>query len=515
MSGFRQPEVARGQIVLWETRLDEAVALDHSVRLFDALLRAEAFAATFKDWESEYDLSEGQPPYHPRDLTALYLYGQMNRLRSSRQLEVACGNRLDVIWLLSGQHPDHATIAGFVARHQVRLRQIHKDVLQVAQAAGLLKLRHVAYDGTKLGADAGKGSVRNATQLAAEKEDLEARVAALEREWEENERREQALWGDELAHGASESEPLPRRLARLKERQERLQRALENIQRRAAASREEHPPKPIASITDPDSRVMSSKEGGSRPNYNAQVGVDAASGLIVAAEVCDEAEDSAQLVPLLDQTQATLKTQPEAVSADSNYATGPNLAELEKREITGHLPCGETAAPAGVPVNAAEWAALPKDAQGRIPKEVFRHNADADEYVCPLGQRLKYKGTSTVQKISGVRQRRKYVCGACRECPQHRQCCQNPVRGRTIIRDQYEPQRERMRAWLATAAGQAGYQLRKETVERRFGFIKHVLGVRRFMRRGIEAVRTEWLLLCTAVNVAVLLKHWREVRAVL
>jgi transposase len=515
MSGFRQPETRREQIVLWAERLDEAVPADHSVRLFDQLLRAEAFAATFKDWEAEYNLTEGQPPYHPRDLTAVYLYGQMNRLRSSRQLEAACGNRVDVIWLMSGQRPDHATIAGFVAKHQVRLRQIHRDVLGVAQAAGLLKLHHAAYDGTKVAADAGKKSVRTAAQIAAEAQDLEARVTAMEKEWAENERREQTLLGDELTQVPNESEPQPRRLARLKERQARLQRALVNIQRRAAVATGTVVPKPIASVTDPDSRVMPNKEGGSRPNYNAQVGVDADSGLIVAAEVCDEAEDSTQLVPLLEQTRATLAAQPEEVSADGGYATGSNLAELEQRHIQGYVPCGADATPAAVPVSAAEWATLPKAAEGRIPKDVFRYDPVADEYVCPMGRKLKYHHQERVARRSGTRMRRHYVCRACPQCPHQRECCENPVRGRTIKRDQYDEQRERMRSWMATAAGQSGYQLRKETVERRFGLIKHVLGVRRFMRRGIEAVRTEWMLICAAVNVAVLLKRWKEVQAVL
>jgi hypothetical protein len=118
-------------------------------------------------------------------------------------------------------------------------------------------------------------------------------VADLEREWEENERREKPLLGEELVCAPTESEPLGRRLAQMKARQERLQRALANIERRQAESTHNPPPKPIASRTDPDSRVMPSKEGGSRPNFNAQLGVEAGSGLIVAADVCDAAEDSA------------------------------------------------------------------------------------------------------------------------------------------------------------------------------------------------------------------------------
>jgi transposase len=199
VSGFRTPEIPRAQLVLWEQRLEDALPPDHALRLLDVRRRSRAFAATFKEWEAEYDLTEGQPPYHPRDLAALYIYGTRSRLRSSRQQEAACYNRLDILWLLSGQPPDHAAIAGFVKRHPQRLRHIYRDVLKVAVAAGLRKLQHVACDRTKIGADAGKGSVQGQAEVEAELHTLDARLEALERAWQENEQREQALWGHELA----------------------------------------------------------------------------------------------------------------------------------------------------------------------------------------------------------------------------------------------------------------------------------------------------------------------------
>ena len=105
MSRFRTPEVPRAQIVLWAHRLEDALPADHQVRHLVFLLHSAAFAATFGEMEASYVLQRGQPPYHPRDLTALYLYGMLHRIRSSRQLETACHSRLDVIWLMQGQTP--------------------------------------------------------------------------------------------------------------------------------------------------------------------------------------------------------------------------------------------------------------------------------------------------------------------------------------------------------------------------------------------------------------------------
>jgi transposase len=114
MSGFRTPEIAREQMVLWERRLEDAIPDDHQVRHLDLLLGSAAFSETFRKMERSYVLNLGKPPYHPGDLASLYLYGMLHRIRSSRQLEDACHCRLDVIWLMKGQTPDHSTIADFV-----------------------------------------------------------------------------------------------------------------------------------------------------------------------------------------------------------------------------------------------------------------------------------------------------------------------------------------------------------------------------------------------------------------
>ena len=102
MSGFRTPEIPREQMVLWERRLDDAVPDDHQVRHLDALLSSATFAKTFREMELRYALNRGKPPYHPRNMAALYLYGMLHRLRSNRRLEDACHARLDVIWLMQG-----------------------------------------------------------------------------------------------------------------------------------------------------------------------------------------------------------------------------------------------------------------------------------------------------------------------------------------------------------------------------------------------------------------------------
>jgi transposase len=538
MGGFRQPELNREQAVLWSHRLDDAIPADHPVRLFDELLHSEAFADSFREWEQAYDRLAGQPPYHPRDLAGLYLYGMMNRLRSSRQLESACHNRLDVIWLLSGQTPDHSTIAAFVTRHGKPLRKLFRNVLAVGLKAGLIKLDHVATDGTKIEADAGKGSVRSEEKIRSWLGHLDEKIAALQAEWEKNEHQEAALFGEQAPWAPRGNDTPEKRLAKMQQQQARLKEALAEMARRQEEAAGEI--QAIASTTDPTSRSMKDKEGRVKPNYNAQMTVETSVGMIVAEAVNDAAEDSGQLTPMLEQVEANCGEKPAAASADSQYNTGPELAKLEEKGIAAYLPDTGTnsesgpkddtqeaalsAARAGETLSEAQWSALPRDSKGLIDKSAFAYDRASDTYRCPAGQSLPVLRTSQdAKKKGGVVVRTQYgfathASGSpppCASCAHAAACCRDPAKGRTLNRDQYEDHRERLRTRMNSDAGRALYKRRKETVEPRFGQIKHGLGVRRFLRRGLEKVRIEWSLVCTAVNIGILLRHWKEVAAVL
>lgn len=531
MSGFRKVDMPREQFVLWEQRLDDAVPLDHPVRHVVELMNSDAFAETFREWERHYMLVEGKPPYHPRDLAGLYIYGMMNGIRSSRQLEGACYNRLDVIWLMEGQHPDHSTIADFVKNHGRHLKRVFRDVCHVAIRAGLIRLGHVAVDGTKIEADAGKKSFHKAQYLADDLAVVDEQMAALEKEWDANEAREKNLFVQEVPWCPQGGLSNKKRLAAMKRKQAQLSACLSAIQRRREACASSRKPKAIASTTDPDSRIMRDKEGRRKANYNGQVATDTACGMIVAEDVNDATEDSGQLIPMIEQVAVNCGRLPREVSADSQYNTGPNLAALEEKDVVGYLPAAGTnsevsheVSPAtqavekahrGEPLTDEDWLALPRSGK-QISKAAFRYDKEADVYVCPAGERLGNFRSSYDRRNWGMARCRQYGgCSACTTCAKRLTCCQNLKKGRTITRDPYEPYRERMRLRMSESRSQRRYALRKQTVEPRIGEIKHVRGVRRFLRRGRCAVRCEWTLVCTAVNVGILLRHWAEVAAVL
>jgi len=278
-------------------------------------------------------------------------------------------------------------------------------------------------------------------------------------------------------------------------------------------------------------------EGKSKPNYNGQLAVDTEHGVVVATQVNDEPTDSGQLTPMLKEVEQQCGRLPAEVSADSQYNTGPELAAVEAMKVVGFLPdSGECSGPRkgknpeeqkkteealaavrrGEAITVEQAAALPQDDRGRIDKSVFPYDAEKDEYRCPRGQTLKYVRSSQDRKKSGVVLRRQYGgCAACSTCPLASRCCHDPQKGRMINRDQYEEHRERLRARMNSEEGRQRYKKRRETVEPRIGWAKRGFGVRRFLRRGLEAVSTEWSLLATAMNLSILLKHWEKVMAVI
>ncbi|MBC7771657.1 MAG: IS1182 family transposase [Pyrinomonadaceae bacterium] len=528
MAGFRKPDVAREQLVLWTHRLDDSLPADHSARLVDELFGSSAFKPLFADWARQYHLLEGQPPYHPRDLAMLYCYCMLNRIRSSRQMECACSNRLDVIWLMSGQKPDHSTISAFVRANHKRVKDLFGQVVRVGIEAGLITLRHEAVDGTNIEASAGRGLVYKESTILKQDQDIEKEIAQLEKEYQDNERREGLLCVTDAA-----DVPEDERLRRLREKRGRLRQALGAIQRRRdEKSREDVPdPKPIASTTDPDSRVMKDKEGRSKPNYNAQVVVDAGEGgalMIVAADVNDAANDSGQLMEMIAQTQETCGKLPEEFSADAGYNTGRELADLEEQKIRAYVADKSDgirtkenqdavrAVREGRTLSLPQIEALPIDPHTKLlHRSCFAYNQQADIYRCPAGQTLTLFRMGKRYDREGGLERKRYKTAACGTCQLASRCCKNPIKGREINQTEFEGVKQRMRDRMKSDEGRARYGLRGQGVEPRIGVLKSVMGVRKFLRRGLASVKSEWLWACLSLNIGILLRHPDRIRSVM
>jgi transposase len=488
------------------------------VRLLDEILAACDWSA----WESHYDLRRGQPPIHPRVMAAVLLYGLTRGFRSSRQLEYCCTHNIDFIWLAEGRSIDHSTLCGFRRKFQQPLKDLFRQVCRIALTMGLIRLGEVTLDGTRVKANNGRYRT-----LTADK--IEERLRALEQELEQMLREaEQADVAAQQSFTGESSRKLPSELAELKSRQAHLQAALEKA-RAADAARamggtdpKEHPAQ--VPLTDLDAKVMPNKEGGYAPNYTPMASADVHRGFLVQVDVLSSANEHTAAAAMLDGIAEDLGQMPERMLGDGAYPTGQNLAELEQRHVELFSPVKSNQPQADnparrddptQPVPPEQWEHLPRNPQTKkLDKSCFVYAEAEDVYYCPQGQRLSYEETKSDVR-SGVRVHyRVYRCAACNGCPLASACLQASARrGRQISRDPQEHKREALAAKMATESARAIYAKRFHAGEVPFAILKRIFGLRQFLLRGLENVKTEWLWACTAFNIHKLQRETARLRA--
>jgi transposase len=400
----------------------------------------------------------GQPAYHPRMMVKLLLYAYCVGTPSSRKMERLTYESVPFRVLTADQQPDHSTIAEFRKRHLKALSKLFVQVLRLCQGAGLVKLGHVALDGTKVRANASKHKAMSYGRMEKEVAELEAEVTRLLAEAERVDGEEDELYGKDK-RGDELPEELRTRQGRLKKIQE-AKRALEQeAKARAEEERREYEakkqawvypepaewenrtecrggrppkkpsgrpdPKAQRNFTDPDSRIM--KDGATNSFeqcYNCQAAVDKGKQIIVATKVTQDPNDKGQVKPVLEQLKKnTGGKMPKVASMDAGYYSKSNVDHLEKEGIDAYVATGKE----------KHSHLAPPARRGRIPKN------------------------ATVK--------------------------------------------ERMQRKLRTIKGRCTYAKRKWIAESVFGQIKEVRGFRRFLLRGLEKVGAEWELICLTHNL--------------
>ncbi len=297
---------------------------------------------------SAYGEERGYPPYHPTMMVALLLYAYSRGVYSSRRIAQGCEERVDFMAVTAMNQPDFRTIAKFRRRHLAALSDLFVQVLKLCRAAGLVKLGHVALDGTKVQAR----MLETEKRLAAEVSAWFARAEATDAQ-------------EDRAHGCDRrGDEMPDWVANKVARLERLRAAKATLEAEAKKPppQDDDGPGPSSGMmksgkpergpdggppdraqrnfTDPDSRIQPTRSGAVIAGYNAQIAVDGAHQIIVAQRLQTSPTDARALAPLLTDIRAALRTNPKEVSADAGYCDEKNLAHLARRRIAGYLAPG-------------------------------------------------------------------------------------------------------------------------------------------------------------------------------
>src|ERR1700719_2341411 len=361
---------------------------------------------------SHYDEERGYPPYHPGMMTALLLYAYSQGIYSPRRIDRACHERVDFMAVTGLSYPDFRTISEFRKRHLGALSGLFVQVLGLCRKAGLVKLGHVALDGTKIEANASKHKAMSYGRMKGVEEKLAAEVAgwmkkAAAQDAAEDRQHGGDRRGDELPDWVANKE---RRLAKIREAKAALeaeaqaaagQGAGEDSEVAAKRGRKGQPPSGVPednaqrNFTDPESRIMKTKDGFIQ-GYNAQAAVDAEHQIIVSCDLTNQGTDSAQLLPLIDQIKANTEVLPKQVSADAGYASDANLKGLEEREIDGFVAAGRqkhgAAAPAaGKAKEGSRLAAMAQKIAGEGYASPYRRRKQRVEPV--LGRSSRHAGS--------------------------------------------------------------------------------------------------------------------------
>lgn len=501
MDYWAKPGLDRRQTLLMYPTLDDSVSGEHPVRLLDEILQACDWSA----WEAEYNGNRGQPPIPPRVMAGAILYGLMRRIRSSRQLEYACGHNIDFLWLVEGRSIDHDTFCKFRTRFKEPLKKLFKEVGRVAMKMGLIQLVEVAFDGTRVKANASRFHTWTAAKVEALLAELEGQAARLLDEAQ----------ADDAPTSGENAKPLSPELADPALRREKLHAALTQLRSADAARKREgiDPTKTPAQLApaDPEARLMPNKEGGYAPNYTPTAAVDGASGFIVDCDVIDVPKENLAFLDSVDRITESFERRPSRALADGAFGTIANLEGMEVRDMDFYTPVEsplpEPGNPAlredpSMPVAEADWSKLPRNANKKLAKSSFVYDETADCYRCPQGKILRYYKPKKRHREGGEVTLRIYRCHECANCPLASACLDaKSKRGRTVSRDGSEPLRAKMAAKLNTVAGRQIYHRRFHLAETPFAILKGAMGIRQFLLRGLDKVRTEWRWACTAYNL--------------
>lgn len=443
--------------------LDDLLAEDHPARFIREFVDAlDLRQLGFKMRKGE----EGRPNYAADLLLKVWLYGYLERVRSSRRLEKACRCDMALMWLTGMNYPDHNSLWRFWNDNRKQLKEVFRQTIRVAAKAELIGMVLHAVDGTKITARASTDKMWGRKILGKKLARLDKSILEMTAEVERSEKQAggeyklpEALVGKQKLQGV-----IREKLAELeKENREHM-----------------HP-------DERDAKVMKNQEG-TRLGYNSQAVVDGKCGVIVAADVTNEQNDKHQLTPMLERVKEELGSVAEETVADSGYWSGEELAKAED----AHFP---------VLVNLDEVEAE-RDLAGPYGSSNFTYKKEEDCYVCPRGEVLTYERT---RQANGGRV---YRCHSCKTCPVRGQCSKDRA-GRSVERSPYIEARLRQEEKQKDEDKRKLLRLRMKIVEPVFAVTKELLGFRRYTFGGLTKVRPQWWFLCSLVNLIRMYPLWK------
>jgi Transposase and inactivated derivatives len=462
--------LAREQITLFPEAIEDYISAENPVRFLDAFVDQ---LDTIKMAFCHADIKEtGRPPYNPKDLLKLYLYGYLNRIRSSRLLERETQRNLEIFWLLKRLQPDHKTISDFRRNNAQGLREVFKQFVLLCKSLELFSAELLAIDSTKFKASNARDRIKDKEQVNKSIARINESISQYLTQLDEND------VNDEHAASAScavNKEELQRKIASLRRQKEQLEQAQTEIVQNGQK---------YVSLTDPDCRLMKNDRR-IEPAFSMQTAVDAKHSLIVDYELTQDAADNNHLASLATSAKQVLAVETLTVCADAGYYDTVDLKLCDDQKLTTYVP---------IPKQK-----ISKKTKTPLPDyyaEKFIYNEASDTYQCPQGNTLRQFRTR--QDKRDHRLIYVYRTPACLQCSVHNQCTTSP-RGRHIYRWEHEVVLDRLKQRLVR--NPEIIKQRKAIIEHIFGTIKKIWGYSALLLRRLTNVAGEVALMNLTYNI--------------
>lgn len=422
----------RTQSILFPESLDQIIEKDNAVRIIDLFVESinlSDFKFLFKT------TNEGRPAYHPKDLLKLFIYGYLNHIRSSRQLEKECKRNIEVMWLLKELAPDHNTISNFRRDNEKSIRKVFRHTVNIAKHFDLIGGVLVAGDSTKLRAQNSKKNNFNESKI-------EKHLAYIDAKLDE--------YNKALAQADDDNKDII--ALEMKKHEDRKNR-YENMSQQLANSEEVQ-----ISTSDPESRQLITRNNITEVAYNVQTVVDAKHNLPIDYKVTNQ-NDSKAMSGMLRRTKIILGTTDFTALYDKGYHTGSEIKKVMDLEIEIMV------AIPGVASNAPDVD---------YNMNHFKYDEINDTYTCPQDHILTTNGNwYQKNKERYFYFVKHYKTLACTSCPARELCTKN-IKGRLIERSEYASYIEKNR--LNIEANPQTYKKRQTIVEHPYGTIKRQWG---------------------------------------
>ena len=444
----------RTQTHLFPVSLDQAIDQDNEVRIID--LFVDSLPLQDYGFKMEY-VENGRPAYHPRDLLKLYLYGYMNKIRTSRDMEKECKRNIEMMWLLKGLHPDHNTIANFRKDNPKAIKKVFRVTVQVAKHFDLIGGKLIAGDSTKFRAQNSKKNNFNQKKI-------DRHIAYIDNKLEE--------YNQQLSEADQDKkQQIQTEIDKQNQRKDKYNQLEKQLKESGQAQ---------ISTSDPESRQMITRNNITEVVYNVQTTTDEKHKLPIDYKVTNN-NDSKAMGDMLERAKNILLTNDFTALYDKGYHTGSEF---------------KTADDLGIDVMVAIPTVAAQAPNPQYNVENFSYDINGDYYLCPQANKLTTNGKWHKDKTFYFK---RYTTKACKTCPVKDQCTKAKY-GKAIQRSEYQEYVDKNKERIEQNPDY--YRQRQAIVEHPYGTIKRQWGFSYILtKKGKQRASADVGLMFIAYNI--------------